>query len=168
MIKIVLCIQETGTVPMLVVACEQPGENDVNLRKSLFSGLLKLFVSRYFICILCFVEDGQPWALNHLLPKSPPCLFWAMVLPVCTGLYCHCQTWYWSFNISSSGFLLYRVDLSTVVLTEENHSHVVSSRLMARMIISVPQRFKVDFFCLCSSSLGCTEGGAYPSCTGHC
>lgn len=42
--------------------------------------------------------------------------------------------------------LLYRVDLTTVVLTEENHSHVVSSRLMARMIISVPQRFKVDFF----------------------
>lgn len=44
---------------------------------------------------------------------------------------------------------MYRVDLSTVVLTEENHSHVVSSRLMARMIISVPQRFKVDFFFAC-------------------
>lgn len=29
------------------------------------------------------------------------------------------------------GFLLYRVDLSMVVLTEENHNHVVSSRLMA-------------------------------------
>lgn len=43
------------------------------------------------------------------------------------------------------GFLSYRVDLSMVVLTEEHHGHVVSSRLMARMITSVPQRFKVEF-----------------------
>lgn len=50
------------------------------------------------------------------------------------------------------GFLLYRVDPSRVVLTEENHSHVVSSRLMARMITSLPKRFKLDLIaCVCHS-----------------
>lgn len=53
-----------------------------------------------------------------------------------------------SFNIFvfRDSFFLDKVDLSMVVLTEENHSHVISSRLMTIMIISVPQRFKVDFF----------------------
>lgn len=92
-----------------------------------------------------------------------------MVLPVCTDLYCHCQkVQHLHDSKDTSGLWLDRVDLSMVVLTEENHSHVVSSRLMARMITSVPQRFKMDFFCLCRSSLRCTEVGAHLSHAGHC
>lgn len=57
-------------------------------------------------------------------------------------LKCHCLP----DSRDTFGLLLYRVDLSMVVLTEENHSNVVSSRLMTGMIISVPQIFNVDFF----------------------
>ena len=56
-------------------------------------------------------------------------------------------------HISSDtcGFLLYKVDLQMVVLTEGNHSHVVSSRMIAKVITSVPQSFKLDIFFACLS-----------------
>lgn len=78
---------------------------------------------------------------RSFLSHGVACLHWPLLsLSDMILKFQHCH-----ISRDTFGFLLYRVDLSTVVLTEENHNHVVSSRLMARMIISVPQRFKVVF-----------------------
>lgn len=83
-----------------------------------------------------------PTAAEHPQVFSEPwCCLSALAFIVMSDMILKSQ----HLHISRDTFgLLYMVDLTTVVLTEENHSHVVSSRLMARLIISVPQRFKVD------------------------
>lgn len=114
---------------------------------SLPRGLLKLFV--YLFCWWRIDNHGL-FTICCQNPHPPPrsslshgvaCLHWPLLS--LTDMILTFQ----HLHICRDTFgLLYRVDLTTVVLTEDNHSHVVSSRLMARRIISVPQRFKVDFF----------------------
>lgn len=86
--------------------------------------------------------------LYHLLPTFPhsprsflshgvACLHW----PSLSDMILKFQYLYLSRDTFS---LLYSIDLTTFVLTEEIHSHVASSRMMASMIIAVTQGIKVD------------------------
>lgn len=120
------------------------------IRTSLSRGLLKLSLLADMLhapfVLLWRIEDRKPWTLYHLLPKSPPPLVFSEPW-CCLSALAFIVTVRHDIHVSRVTFgLLYRVDRTMVVLTEDNHSHVVSSRLIARMIISVPQRFKVDFF----------------------
>lgn len=134
------------------MAYEQHGL-DINLRKSIFRGLLKLsLVVDVFKSIFCFVGGG--WSSvgsYHRLLKSPlspwsplnhgvACLHWPLLS--LSDMILKFQ--YLHISSDTYGFLLYKVDLQMVVLTEGNHIHVVSSRMIARMITSVP--FKLDIF----------------------
>lgn len=111
-----------------------------------------VFVTRHLIWTTCFAGGGRTTmgsCLYHLLPTSPhsprsflshgvACLHWPLLS--LSDMILKFQHVHVSWDTLG---LLYRVDLTTLVLTEEIPSHVVSSRMMARMITSVPQGLKV-------------------------
>lgn len=92
-----------------------------------------LFLLSCACIVRCFQNRDIPG------PSPPPGLFWAVVLPVCTGLYCHCQTCY-STNSSPETLVLwlYRDDLPWLSWKKQIRLRL-SSRLIARQIRTVTQ-----------------------------